>query len=123
MASIAPAGAGELRQVVSFERRATTPDGYGNTEGAWVNLIDRRAAKLDPTRGGEQVIAQRLQAQSSWDLWVRFDSSTSGVTPGDRCFSHDDPFQVFNIDFAQDMNDPRPRHWILMQLTLGKADG
>jgi head-tail adaptor len=115
--------AGQLREAVRFERRAAADDGYGNTQGAWENLIARRAAKLTPTRGGEQVIADRLQGQSSWDLWVRFDSETSRVTTDDRAVElvNGAPGRTFNIAFAQDMTGLR--RWILMQLTLGKADG
>ena len=123
MAGIEPAGVGQFRQVVRFERRALAADAYGNTLGDWVSLIDHRAAKLTPTRGGEAVIADRLQGESSWDLWVRYDLLTAQVTPDDRVVQlvNGATAQTFNILFAQDMTGRR--HWLLMQLTLGKAVG
>jgi head-tail adaptor len=111
--------AGELRQSVRFERRVTQPDGYGNTEGGWEPLIARRSAKLTPTKGGESVIADRLQGVAAWDLWVRFDAQTSQVTTEDRVVDVRDPRREFNIRFAQDMTGRR--RWILMQLELGVA--
>lgn len=116
-------GAGDMRQAVQFQRRPEVADGYGNTQGDWQVLIARRAAKLVPTRGGEQVIAQRLQGQSSWDLFVRFDSQTSQVRPGDRVIDLDDqiPGRAFAVRFAQDMDGRRV--WLLLQLTLGEAEG
>lgn len=111
--------AGELRQSVRFERRAVAGDGYGNSEGDWAALIASRAAKLTPTRGGEEVQAARLQGVSAWDLWVRFDSETSQVEPGDRVIDRRDETRAFNVRFAQDMTGRR--RFILMQLELGVA--
>lgn len=120
---MAVTGAGDMRQVVQFQRRAPVADGYGNTDGPWEVTIPRRAAKLIPTRGGEQVIAQRLQGQSTWDLYVRFDDQTRQVIPGDRVIDLHDivPGRTFAVRFAQDMDGKRT--WLLLQLTLGQADG
>jgi head-tail adaptor len=112
-------GAGELRARVRFERRAAAGDGYGNSEGPWAPLVATRRGKLEPTRGGEAVIADRLQGTSAWDLWVRFDADTSQVRPDDRAVDARDPARAFNIRFAQDMTGRR--RWILMQLEQGVA--
>lgn len=114
-----PKGAGDLRHAVRFERRSGTPDGYGNDQGDWTPLIARRAASLQPTRGGELVIAQRLQGESSWDLWVRYDSATRGVMAGDQVVDLHDDTRIFAVRFAQDMTGRKI--WLLMQLTLGEA--
>jgi head-tail adaptor len=111
---------GDLRERVIFQRRETVADGYGNTEGDWVEL-GRRAARLRPTRGGEQIIAGRAQGVSLWDLWVRCDSLTRAVTTDDRVADALDPARVFNIRFAEDMDGKR--QWILLQLEKGAADG
>jgi head-tail adaptor len=111
----------EYRQAVRFERRALAADGFGNTLGDWQPLIPRRACSLKPTRGGEQTIAQRAQGTSTWDLWVDFDSQTAGVTTDDRVVDLAPTGRVFNIVFAEDMSGHGKT--ILMQLTLGKADG
>jgi head-tail adaptor len=112
---------GELRESVRFERREVVGegDGFGNSDGDWLPLIARRSAKLVPRTGGEQVVAERLQGVSSWDLWVRFDQATSQVEPGDRLVDRRNAARVFNIRFCQDMTGRR--RWILMQLELGVA--
>lgn len=112
--------AGELTERVRFERRAAADDGYGNTEGAWATLITSRAAKLRPTRGGEQTIAARLQGTAAWDLWVRFDGETSTVTTDDRVVDARDATRTFNIRFIGDMEGRR--EFLLMQLEQGVAE-
>ena len=110
----------ELRARVRFERRARVVDGYGNTQGSWTPLFECYA-QLTPTKGGEAVIAARLQSASVWDLWVRFSSDTRGVTAEDRVVNARDPRQVYNIRWVADMDgDSR---WLLMQLEQGIADG
>jgi head-tail adaptor len=119
--AITPPQAGELRARVRFERKAAVNDGYGNAEGDWLPLIPSRAARLTPARGGEQVIGQRLQGVSAWDLWVRYDRETAAVTTDDRVVDARDASgnRSFAIRFAQDMDGRR--RWILMQLELGAA--
>lgn len=116
-----PTGAGDLRDLVRFERRVPAADGYGNDQDGWATLVERCAAHLEPTRGGEQVIADRLQGQASFDLWVRSDAVTRQLTPDDRAVDLRDPSRVFAIAFVQDMD--RKGRWLLLQLTLGGADG
>lgn len=63
--------AGELREELRFERRATTPDdGYGNVEGHWEELYCCRA-RVRPDRGGEEVLARRLSGVTSYRIRIR----------------------------------------------------
>jgi head-tail adaptor len=119
MAAIGPLGAGELRQRVTFERLQQVPDGAGGNVGDWTALIQSRSARLTPTRGGEQVIAGRLQGVSAWDLWVVYDSETAGITTTDRVVDARNPARIFAIRFIADMDGAR--RWLLMQLELGVA--
>lgn len=118
----APKGAGDLRQKVSFQRRPTTDDGYGNVDGDWADLDIERWASLTPTKGGESVQAGRLAGAASWDLWVRNDSGTRTVATGDRVVDERDPTRTFNIVFgpADMAGDGK---WLLLQLQSGVADG
>jgi head-tail adaptor len=115
----------DLRDRVRFERRAATSDGLGNTQGAWATLIESRLASLKPRTVGrgdsEAVLGQRLQGTAIFDLWVRYDSETAGVTTDDRVVDARDPTRTFAIRFTQDMD--RRRQWLLMQVELGVADG
>lgn len=115
-----PKSAGDLRQLISVQRRSASSDGYGNVEGEWANVIASRWAMLQPTRGAEQIIAGRAQGLSIWDCWVRYDSGTAAITPGDRVTDTSNG-RTFNVTFAQDMTGNRT--WILLQLQLGGADG
>lgn len=113
-------GAGELTEAVRFERRgAPVSDGAGNFEGAWQTLIGRRSAKLQATRGGEQVIAQRLTGTAPWDLWVRAGRETRAVTQADRVVDLRSG-RVFNI---RAIAETRSRAFLFMQLELGVATG
>jgi SPP1 family predicted phage head-tail adaptor len=112
--------AADLKQRVRFDRRATTSDGYGNTVGSWAE-VTTRAAKLTPTRGREEIIADRLQGTAAYDCWVRKDSVTDGITTDDRVVDVRNTSRTFNIVFKGDMTGNG--QWLLFQLTLGDADG
>ena len=118
----APKGAGDLRHKVRFERRTSSDDGYGNTEGSWGALSIERSCSLSPTRGGEYVQAGRLGGNASWDIWVRADSQTKTLTTGDRAVDVRDESRVFNIVFGPADMDGR-NTWLLIQATSGQADG
>jgi head-tail adaptor len=74
----APYGDETLHDAVASE------DGYGNNDTDWITLIANRAARLAPARGGEKVIAARLQGTAPWDVWLRRDPQTAAITEGDR---------------------------------------
>ena len=109
----------DLRDKVRFERRAEVADGFGNFEGDWRSLGEARAS-LNPTRGGETVIAGRLQGKASWDLWVQSSALTRSVSPGDRVVDVRDPRRVFNIRWSGDLDGDR--RWLLVQLEQGVAE-
>lgn len=109
----------DLRDKVRFERRAEVADGFGNFEGDWRSLGEARAS-LNPTRGGETVIAGRLQGKASWDLWVQSSALTRSLTPGDRVVDVRDPRRVFNIRWSGDLDGDR--RWVLVQLEQGVAE-
>jgi len=111
----------ELTERVRFDRRTDADDGYGNTKGAWATFIESRRAKLHPTRGGEQVIAARLQGVSAWDCWVRFDPQTRRLTTDDRVVDARDETKTFAIRFVGDLAGDKT--WLFLQLEAGVADG
>ena len=119
----APKGAGDLRQRVKFERRASGTDQYGNEQTGFAALSPavERACSLQPSRGGESVIAGRLSGTALWDCWVRDDTGTRSVQVGDRAVDMRDATRVWNVRFTEDMDGRRT--WRLIQMESGVADG
>lgn len=76
--------AGALIQKVAFDKRETgnpdSPVDYGNTLEEWVEQFSCRAAFIH-LRGGESVIAARLQSQHIQVIRVRASDASRAVTP------------------------------------------
>lgn len=75
--------AGQLRDRLTFQKRATTDDGYGNTEGAWTDQFTI-AARVQPLKGGEEVLAGRLTGTQPVVISVRTETRTKRITAGWR---------------------------------------
>lgn len=74
-------GAGKLRELIAFERRDPVDDGAGNEiSGPWIEQC-RANAELLPLRGGEAVLASRLQGKQPYLITVRWSLASSEVTP------------------------------------------
>lgn len=76
-------GAGPLRERVAFDRKATTPDGYGGESVSWSELF-ACAAEFRYQRGSERVEAGGLTGQASFKVRVRANDTTRGLTAEDR---------------------------------------
>lgn len=53
-------------------------------EGVWRPLVSGVAARLVPTKGGEDVRASRLSGTVTYDLVVRSTQTTRAITAADR---------------------------------------
>jgi SPP1 family predicted phage head-tail adaptor len=64
-------GAGQLIELVAFDKRAVVDDGYGNPiSGDWQEQFQRRA-KFVHVRGSETVMAARLESRSTIIIEIR----------------------------------------------------
>ena len=72
-------GAGDLYYRVAFDKRAEVEDGYGNTVSNWVEQFQCRAAYRH-LRGGESVMASRLQGRHTQVIIVRASLQTRQIT-------------------------------------------
>lgn len=72
-------GAGQLYQRVAFEKKGTASDGYGGTVTGWAEQFQCRAGYTH-LRGGESVMAARLEGTHSIVIRVRASSNTRVVT-------------------------------------------
>jgi hypothetical protein len=61
---------GDLYHRYAFDQREQVDDGAGNTVGKWIERFDRRAGVIN-LRGGEAVMAARLQGKHSQIVFVR----------------------------------------------------
>lgn len=67
--------AGDLFHRVAFDKRAPEDDEHGNVEGEFVERFQRRAG-FTFLRGGETVIAARLEGRQPVVVLVRSDTET-----------------------------------------------
>lgn len=72
-------GAGKLQERLAFDQRQDLDDGYGNTKSDWIEQFTRRGG-FTFLRGGETVIASRLEGRQPAIVRVRADSSTRTIT-------------------------------------------
>lgn len=80
-----PAGAGPLRELLAFDKRVNTDDGYGNTEGEWQEQFRCPASAVAMVKGrSETVLAARLTGIQPWLVTVRYSSASATVTTGWR---------------------------------------
>ncbi|WP_211341190.1 phage head closure protein [Paracoccus methylarcula] len=81
-----------MNKRATFQSRTQVDDGYGNKVGAWpgeqgvpdgYDFI--RWCNVRYLRGGESVMASRLQGRQPVIVTVRKDPSTDTITPDMRC--------------------------------------
>src|SRR5262245_66425194 len=77
--------AGELRERVRFDRRMTVADdGYGNTLGQWEEFAGPCAARIAPTAGSEETLADGQAALGNVEITIRSCAMARQINPGDR---------------------------------------
>ena len=93
--------ANDLRDRVSLEKREEIDDGYGGTVGAWVPQFERNACIL-LSKGGETVIASRLQSIQPALIIVRYDAETATINAAWRLIETRSG-TIYNIRTSADM--------------------
>jgi len=89
-------GAGALRERLTFQARgSSSDDGYGNVEADWADQFTVWA-RMQPLKGSEPVIAQRLAGVQPMAIQVRSSADTRQVTAGWRAV-HDRTATIYNI--------------------------
>ncbi len=71
--------AGLLTERFEFQEREQAGDGYGNEQGAWRPQFERSVGRL-MLRGGEQVMASRLEGRAPAVITIRACSQTRRIT-------------------------------------------
>lgn len=73
-------GAGSLNGRVTFSRFVSVEDEYGGHAGVWQDQFTA-AASITWSRGGETVLAGRLQGKQPAILRIRTSAAARGITP------------------------------------------
>jgi len=118
-------GAHLLRSRVRFQRQASGPNIGGEVKTEWED-VGSRAVRMEPSRGGEETLADRRSGVSTYDLQCRLDTLTREITPDYRAALDVldgrivDPPRIFTISWCEP--DTRQRGVLNMFLIAGKGD-
>ncbi|NTB96916.1 phage head closure protein [Agrobacterium tumefaciens] len=110
--------AGDLFHSVAFDVREEVDRGDGVTVGNWVEKFQVRAG-FTPLRGGESVLAGRLQGQQTQIIFVRASSKTRDVNTDWRVRDVRSGVS-YNI---REITQTRDRLWLDFLCQSGVADG
>lgn len=112
------AGAGNLRDRVTFVRFGSVDDGQGGYTDGWsaiAGLSDIRGA-FRPERSRERLAAGRLESSVAGTLSIRSFEASRGVTAADRVIINADPYVIHAITNP----DRRDRY---LEMTVERGTG
>lgn len=105
---------GDLREVVSFQRKARTPDGAGGFTSAWAEIAGAPTrAKVKPLSGKERWASHRVEATANYRVVTRY---YDGLTEADRVMIRGRPCQIVFIANV-DLDD----RWLEIDVNMGAA--
>lgn len=110
--------AGNLDQRWQFQKRTSTDDGYGNKLAAWAAQFTVWASRED-LRGGETVMASRLEGRQPCLIRVRASSQSRTITPDWRAVNLATG-EAVNVRTATQTPD---RRFMELLCEAGVADG
>jgi head-tail adaptor len=114
--------AGELRERVRFDRLVEVEDGAGNMQSGWAPNGEDVAAKIQPLRGSEAVLAGKLQGRQPVEITVRW---SPRLATGDSAIHTDDRAvnlatgEAYNIRSIE--NPDMRKVWLTMIAEAGGA--
>jgi head-tail adaptor len=79
--------AGDLNEKISFQRRTSTSDGFGNNELGWAALCGPFSARIRPINGKEEVLVGKLAGVQPFEIVVWSCTATRAVTTEDRAIN------------------------------------
>lgn len=112
-------GAGKLRSLLAFQRRGEVEDDYGNVQvGKWGTAFTAHA-ELIPLRGGEAVMASRLDGRQPYVIRIRSSSQSRAVDASWQIVDARNESRVFAIKAIVDPDNKNA--WLDITATLGEA--
>lgn len=110
---------GTLRERIAFDLRAKIEDGSGNSRGEWEQQFILWA-RVTPLRGGEAVVAERLEGSQPVVIRVRFSKQSSRIDANWRARDVRTS-RTYNITAAANMDEKQ--QFIDILAVAGGADG
>jgi len=95
---------GDLEERVYLDRPTSIPDGMGGTENGWEHVFEARA-HFRYLRGGETVLAGRLQGRLTVVATIRAHTTSRLVTSDWRMRDARDATVVFNVQSIMPSDD------------------
>lgn len=105
-----------LRERVMFDRRSEQEDGLGNTVDEWQEQFSVRAGYIH-LRGGETVLASRLENRHPQIIRVRASDRTRQITTDWRCRDT----RTGNVFAIRDVTHTSDRKWVDLLCERGTA--
>jgi head-tail adaptor len=116
-------GAGDLREVLRFEKRAETPDdGTGVTDGDW-ETIGTFYARVQPKKLGladqERILSARLTGTALVTITVRYSTTAKLIGADCRAVDTRDTTRIYNVRSSLNLDEHR-KHFV-MDAEMGVA--
>lgn len=118
------AGAGALRESVTFQRQATgAGDGMGNKLTAFADITDAIGipAELTPLRYGEVVLKEGIQGRRLYRVRMRWTATLAGLQVNDRMIDARSSV-AYNVK-SPPVNPDQRRKYLEVQVETGGASG
>jgi head-tail adaptor len=105
--------AGRLRSKVTFQRRATTKNAYGEPDNTWTDIAERRCS-IEPLMGREYYAQSGEHSRLPTRIRIRYDDTVAALRPYDRAVDYSvSPAIVYGIESVQNPHN-RDRELVLM---------
>ena len=109
-------GAGDLKERAAFDKRVDREDGLGNTVAEWEEQFSVRAGYMH-LRGGEAVMASRLENRHPQVIRIRASSQARSITAEWRCRDT----RTGNVFAIRDVTHTTDRKWVDLLCERGTA--
>lgn len=107
---------GSYPHSITLQRRQTVSDDYGNEVGGWVDQFTINA-RIEPARGREEVLAQRLQDVRPVEIAIPCSARTEQIQRDWRAINARKPEEQYNIHDIRDPDGRRLR--LILTCSLG----